>query len=243
MSELLNPMTLPLRGSRLIEASAGTGKTWTIAALYLRLVLGHGAAGQAFDRPLWPGEILVMTFTKAATRELCERIRGRLMQTAARFRGEAPGGEDEPGKEGKEGTADPFLDGLLAAFPEGPRRQQAAWRLAMAAEAMDDAALAQAATGCVLFARLAPLHKERIVRALRAQGHVVGFLGDGINDAPALRAADVGISVDSAVDIAKESADVILLEKSLLVLDDAVRIRPRHRSRAARRSSRGRRGR
>lgn len=89
-------------------------------------------------------------------------------------------------------------------------------------EAMDDAALAQAATGCVLFARLAPLHKERIVRALRARGHVVGFMGDGINDAPALRAADVGISVDSAVDIAKESADVILLEKSLLVLDDGV---------------------
>ena len=89
-------------------------------------------------------------------------------------------------------------------------------------EAMDDAALAQAVTACPLFAKLAPLHKERIVRALRAQGHVVGFMGDGINDAPALRAADVGISVDSAVDIAKESADVILLEKSLLVLDDGV---------------------
>ncbi|MBL8344246.1 MAG: exodeoxyribonuclease V subunit beta [Rubrivivax sp.] len=125
--DVLDPLTLPLHGSRLIEASAGTGKTWTIAALYVRLVLGHGEPG----RTLAPGEILVMTFTKAATRELSERIRGRLVQTAARFRGEAPDGVKD----------DPFLDGLLAAFPEGPARQQAAWRLAMAAEAMDDAAI------------------------------------------------------------------------------------------------------
>jgi Mg2+-importing ATPase len=89
-------------------------------------------------------------------------------------------------------------------------------------EAMDDAALAQAVAQYRVFAKLAPLHKERIVRALRAQGHVVGFLGDGINDAPALRAADIGISVDSAVDIAKEAADIILLEKSLMVLDEGV---------------------
>ena len=89
-------------------------------------------------------------------------------------------------------------------------------------EAMDDAALARAAVAHTVFAKLAPLHKERIVRALRAQGHVVGFMGDGINDAPALRAADIGISVDSGVDIAKEAADVILLEKSLMVLDEGV---------------------
>jgi Mg2+-importing ATPase len=89
-------------------------------------------------------------------------------------------------------------------------------------EAMDDAALAQAVRDHRVFAKLAPLHKERIVRALRAQGHVVGFIGDGINDAPALRAADIGISVDSGVDIAKEAADIILLEKSLLVLDEGV---------------------
>ncbi|MCU4117703.1 magnesium-translocating P-type ATPase [Variovorax sp. N23] len=89
-------------------------------------------------------------------------------------------------------------------------------------EAMDDAALQAAAEQHDVFARLAPLHKERIVRALRARGHVVGFMGDGINDAPALRAADIGISVDSAVDIAKEAADIILLEKSLLVLDQGV---------------------
>ncbi|MGI9153632.1 MAG: magnesium-translocating P-type ATPase, partial [Rubrivivax sp.] len=90
------------------------------------------------------------------------------------------------------------------------------------AQAMSEAQLAQAVAAHQVFARLTPLDKERIVRALRAQGHVVGFLGDGINDAPALRAADVGISVDSAVDIAKEAADIILLEKSLTVLDEGV---------------------
>jgi Mg2+-importing ATPase len=89
-------------------------------------------------------------------------------------------------------------------------------------EAMDDAALAGAVERHQVFAKLAPLHKDRIVRSLRAQGHVVGFMGDGINDAPALRAADIGISVDSAVDIAKEAADIILLEKSLMVLDQGV---------------------
>ena len=89
-------------------------------------------------------------------------------------------------------------------------------------EPMDDAALALAVEQHRVFAKLTPLHKERIVRALRANGHVVGFMGDGINDAPALRAADIGISVDTAVDIAKEAADIILLEKSLMVLDDGV---------------------
>jgi P-type Mg2+ transporter len=73
-----------------------------------------------------------------------------------------------------------------------------------------------------VFAKLAPLQKARIVRALRNKGHTVGFLGDGINDAAALRDADVGISVDTATDIARESADLILLEKSLLVLEEGV---------------------
>jgi len=94
--------------------------------------------------------------------------------------------------------------------------------LGPAIEAMDDAALAQAVTQHNVYAKLAPAQKERIVKAVRAGGHVVGFMGDGINDAPALHAADVGISVDTAVDIAKEVADVILLEKSLMVLDDGV---------------------
>jgi Mg2+-importing ATPase len=89
-------------------------------------------------------------------------------------------------------------------------------------ESMSDVALAEAVEKTVLFARVSPVHKRRIIKALQDRGHVVGFLGDGINDAPALRAADVGISVDTAVDIAKESADAILLEKSLMVLDAGV---------------------
>ena len=89
-------------------------------------------------------------------------------------------------------------------------------------EKMDDAALGLAVEKTTVFAKLSPTHKERVVRALRANGHVVGFMGDGINDAPALHAADIGISVDTAVDIAKEAADIILLEKSLLVLGDGV---------------------
>ena len=89
-------------------------------------------------------------------------------------------------------------------------------------DAMSDEELAKAAVQTTLFARVSPAHKQRIIRALQSGGHVVGFMGDGINDAPALRAADVGISVDTAVDIAKESADMILLEKSLLVLEAGV---------------------
>jgi len=89
-------------------------------------------------------------------------------------------------------------------------------------ENMTDADLAQAVEQTTLFARVSPTHKQRIIKALQARKHTVGFMGDGINDAPALRAADVGISVDTAVDIAKESADMILLEKSLMVLEEGV---------------------
>jgi len=89
-------------------------------------------------------------------------------------------------------------------------------------ETMSETELAEAASATSVFARLAPAHKERIIRALQSKGHVLGFMGDGINDAPALKAADVGISVDSAVDIAKESSDIILLENSLLVLEQGV---------------------
>jgi Mg2+-importing ATPase len=88
--------------------------------------------------------------------------------------------------------------------------------------AMNDDELAEAAERSTVFAKLTPAQKERIVGALHRKGHVVGFLGDGINDSPALKAADVGISVDSAVDIARESADIILLEKSLMVLQEGV---------------------
>ncbi len=85
-------------------------------------------------------------------------------------------------------------------------------------EGMDDAALREAAEGADVFAKLTPQQKARIVACLR-EAHTVGFMGDGINDAAAMKASDVGISVDTAVDIAKESADVILLEKDLMVLE------------------------
>nr|WP_312989231.1 magnesium-translocating P-type ATPase [Comamonas koreensis] len=89
-------------------------------------------------------------------------------------------------------------------------------------EQMDDQRLAQVVEEAHVFAKLSPAHKERIVRMLKANGHVVGFMGDGINDAAALRTADIGISVDTAVDVAKEAADIILLDKSLMVLDQGV---------------------
>ena len=82
--------------------------------------------------------------------------------------------------------------------------------------------LTQTAQNATVFARLTPTQKDLIIQALQRGGHVVGFLGDGINDAPAMKTADVGISVDTAAEVAKESADIILLEKSLLVLEDGV---------------------
>lgn len=89
-------------------------------------------------------------------------------------------------------------------------------------DAMDDATLQRAVETTTIFAKLSPEQKARIVRALRRNGHTVGFLGDGVNDAPAMHAADVGISVENAVDIAKETADIILLEHDLRVLLDGV---------------------
>ncbi len=128
MSEKLNALTFPLTGSRLIEASAGTGKTWTIAALYVRLVLGHGEEN-GYNRALHPAEILVMTFTRAATRELSDRIRQRLVEAAAAFR------------ETSSDTRDPFLASLLENYPEPQDRLRAAHLLTQAAEAMDEAAI------------------------------------------------------------------------------------------------------
>ena len=128
-SLVLQAESFDLWGSRLIEASAGTGKTWTIAALYLRLVLGHGAE-HGFGRPLRPSEILVMTFTRAATRELSDRIRERLLVAAQRFRGQRP---SDPN--------DPFLESLMSSYPSGQARDHAAWLLSLAAESMDDASV------------------------------------------------------------------------------------------------------
>lgn len=89
-------------------------------------------------------------------------------------------------------------------------------------EAMDEATLAREVELRTVFTKLTPLQKSRVLKMLQSNGHTVGFLGDGINDAPALRDADVGISVDTGTDIAKESADIILLEKDLMVLEAGV---------------------
>ncbi len=89
-------------------------------------------------------------------------------------------------------------------------------------EATPDPELRELVKKTTVFARLSPIQKERVIHALHENGQIVGYLGDGINDAPALKTSDVGISVNNAVDIAKESADIILLEKSLLVLEDGV---------------------
>jgi hypothetical protein len=124
----LNASSFPLRGSHLIEASAGTGKTWTIAALYVRLVLGHGEGDAAPVRQLLPQDVLVMTFTRAATRELSDRIRTRLSEAAQMFRS-------------SEAPTEAFLLKLWHDHPAGPQREEAAHRLAMAAQAMDDAAV------------------------------------------------------------------------------------------------------
>jgi P-type Mg2+ transporter len=89
-------------------------------------------------------------------------------------------------------------------------------------EKTSDVELQEKAESTTIFAKMSPVQKSRVIRALQRNGHTVGYLGDGINDAASLKDADVGISVDTAVDIAKESADIILLEKSLLVLEEAV---------------------
>ncbi len=89
-------------------------------------------------------------------------------------------------------------------------------------EALNDVELAQAAEETDVFAKLTPDQKARVVTVLRENGHIVGFMGDGINDAAAMKSADIGISVDSAVDVAKESADIILLQKDLMVLENGI---------------------
>ncbi len=118
-------LSFPLHGSRLIEASAGTGKTFTISALYLRLILGHGGEA-AFANPLLPPQILVVTFTDAATRELRDRIRARLVEAAASFRGE--------------GEGDGLLQLLRDDFPAA-QWPACARRLELAAQWMDEAAV------------------------------------------------------------------------------------------------------
>ena len=89
-------------------------------------------------------------------------------------------------------------------------------------ESLSDDKLGEVAGNTTIFAKVSPIQKARVIQVLRKKGNIVGYMGDGINDAAALREADVGISVDTAVDIAKESADIILLEKNLLILESGV---------------------
>ena len=127
-------LAFPLRGSQLIEASAGTGKTFTISALYLRLVLGHGDATSGFGRELLPPQILVVTFTDAATKELRERIRTRLAEAARFFRDETPA-----------------PDSLIADLRAEYRAEQwpaCANRLDIAAQWMDEAAVSTIHSWC-----------------------------------------------------------------------------------------------
>lgn len=119
-------LDFPLHGSRLIEASAGTGKTYTIAALYVRLVLQHGSLETAFKKHLLPPDILVVTFTEAATQELRDRIRSRLAQAARVFRGQE--------------EADAFLAELKQHYPES-EWSSCAVRLDLAAQWMDESAI------------------------------------------------------------------------------------------------------
>ena len=130
MIEKLNPLTMPLNGLHVIEASAGTGKTYTLAALYVRLVLGHGRRSALGDAALYPPQILVMTFTDVATSELRGRVRERLAQAARYFKD----------IESDFGAVDDFLRNLRAEFPS-EQWSACAHRLDMSAQWMDDAAI------------------------------------------------------------------------------------------------------
>lgn len=130
----LNPLDFPLYGSRLIEASAGTGKTFTIALLYVRLVLGQGLNQQGYKKPLLPREILVVTFTELAAGELRDRIRARLVETAEYF-------------QNKQLAEDDLLVQLRSDYPQDSWAQ-CAWRLQTASESIDEASISTIHSWC-----------------------------------------------------------------------------------------------
>jgi exodeoxyribonuclease V beta subunit len=204
--EPLAPLRLPLAGTQLIEASAGTGKTWTIAALYLRLVLGHGR-----DAPLLPAQILVMTFTKAATAELRERIRQRLAEAARAFRGQC--------------EADDFLQSLIGEYPDTDTRAAAARKLELAARWMDEAAVFTIHSWC----------QRMLVQHAFDSGE--GASEDGIADENALQAEAVRdywrrfffpLDGDAAAQIARTWATPDILQRAVKPLlasaPDALRL-------------------
>jgi P-type Mg2+ transporter len=167
-----------------------------------------------------PGDTLERTYSKADERELELRGYVAFLDPPKDSCAAAIGALERHGVAIKVLTGDNDLVARRVCREVGLAVERAV--LGEEVEAMTDEDLADAAEKATLFARVSPAHKQRIIRALQSRNHIVGFMGDGINDAPALHVADVGISVDSAVDIAKESADIILLEKSLLVLDEGV---------------------
>ena len=174
MSDLiqLQPMTFPLHGVRLIEASAGTGKTYTITALYLRLLLGHGEAGRV--TPLGPDQILVVTFTEAATEELRDRIRARITEARQAFMRAL----------NNVSCDDPLLAELLASIRDYDEREKAVTLLEQAAQQMGLAGAGIALhqeTGSQQF-----LEIERGGRDATAHAHVDCYLQKNLQmgDAP-----------------------------------------------------------
>ncbi len=138
MSRDFDFLSFPLTGSQLIEASAGTGKTFSLALLYTRLVLGHGSDGTAFSRPLTPREILVVTFTDAAAEELRDRIRARLVEAAVFFQADPQSVEDD--------IKNPLFS-LRASIPQS-QWAGCVWRLKLAAESMDEASISTIHSWC-----------------------------------------------------------------------------------------------
>ncbi len=133
MASALNPLLFKLSGSSLIEASAGTGKTWTIAALYVRLIIGHGC-----EQARVPGQILVLTYTEAAAQELRDRIRTRLLEAALAF---------ETHANSAQGSGDDFLASLIDAV-SSDKHSQSAHALRLAAQAMDESAISTIHSWC-----------------------------------------------------------------------------------------------
>src|SRR5699024_6722805 len=130
----LNPLHFPLKGSQLIEASAGTGKTFTLALLYVRLILGQNKHGKGFVRPLTPREILVVTFTNLAAGELRDRIRARRVEAAQSSQNSAVDSDAFLAKPGEQDDEE--------------QSPQWAFRLEMAAERMDEAAISTVHSCC-----------------------------------------------------------------------------------------------
>lgn len=202
-AQVLNPASLPLKGIKLIEASAGTGKTWTIAALYTRLVLGHRDAESQFENPLTPDQILVVTFTDAATAELRDRIRKRLADAASHLANEDTASQDD------------FLNALTQGItPEV--RQMLIHRLTIAADAMDDAAIYTIHGWCSRMLRQHAFDSGAPFE-LKIEGEEIELLNESVRDF--WRTFFYSLTAEECriiKDIAKSPADLMKKVRSLL---------------------------